>query len=158
MIRSAIAAISILFCCSTVALSATCGPADSVIRVKNFRVWHAPTSSWREYVEFKLKKPTAFTLSVTAATGPFTHLTSGNPVPVNGALFTKVMIGSVFWTCSIPKIILVKPIVKDVQSIEQFEGQVGYIIGRSAGSNYLFTQNVNCNTGANRCVRVWYKP
>jgi hypothetical protein len=132
--------------------AANCNVADSMVQVKNFK------SGTKEYVEFKFKKPTAFTVSTTAVTGPFSHLTSDNPVFVAGAKFTRVMFSGLYWTCSIPRIRIVRPIIKDFKSIEQFEGVVGYVIGRRSSSHYLTTQLFAPCTAGYRCVRVLFGP
>jgi hypothetical protein len=135
---------------ATQANAANCNTAGSMTQVKNFKI------GTKEYVEFKIKSPATYTKTITAVTGPFTQDPSGNPVTVNGALFTQVRFQSIDWTCTIPRIFTPKPVVKDVKSIEQFEGYVTYVIGRSALTHYLGVNDVPC--GGYRCIRVKFGP
>jgi hypothetical protein len=136
------------------AQAANCNVADSMVRVKNFKI------GTQEYVEFKIKKPTSFTVTTTAVPGPspFSHFTSDNPVYVAGAKFTQVLFSGLYWTCTIPRIRTVRPIIKDFKSVEQFEGVVGYVIGRRFSSHYLTTQLFAPCTPGYRCVRVKFGP
>jgi hypothetical protein len=135
---------------ATSAQAANCTAANSITLVKNYKVGSL------EYVEFRIKSPATFTKTITAVTGPFTLDPSDDPVSVNGAKFTKIQFQSVDWTCTIPRVFSVKPVVKDVKQIEQFEGYASYVIGRRAISHYLSTVDVPC--GAYRCVRVKFGP
>lgn len=133
------------------AIAANCNVPNSIVRISN--------SAWGgfEYVNFKFKKPpTIPTFNVTNVAPPFFEDGSGNTVVVPGAHWTQVMFRNMEWMCTIPKFITVKPAVRAVKSIGQFEGQITYVIGRSAASHYISTQNINA--GAYTIIRVKLKP
>lgn len=133
------------------ALAANCNAPNSIVSVSN------SASGGFEYVSFKFKKPpTVPTNNVTNVVPPFFEDGSGNTVVVPGARWTQVMFRNMDWMCTIPKFITVKPAVKAVKNIGQFEGQITYVIGRSATSHYISTQNINM--GAYTIIRVKLKP
>ena len=133
------------------AIAANCNAPNSIVRISN------SASGGFEYVSFKYKKPpVAPTFAVTNVVPPFIEDGSGNTVIVPGAHWTQVMFRNMDWMCTIPKFITVRPAVKAVKSIGQFEGQITYVIGRSVASHYISTQKIN--VGAFTMIRVKLKP
>jgi len=133
--------------------AANCSAENSMTSVKNFKVGAL------EYVEFKIKSSASFVTTTAAVTGPFTEEPGDipvTPIPVNGALFTKIQFHLLSWDCTIPKAFSAKAIIKDVKQVEQFEGYVSYVIGRRSASHYLNTVDVPCD--ASHCVRVKFGP
>ena len=132
--------------------AAACGPANSIISVRNSSVGAF------EYVTFKFRKPpTAPAYTVSAVTPPFTEDPSGSPVTIAGSKFTQVAFRNVFWTCSIAeKLHLPKSAIKGVKKTEQFEGYVTYVIGRRASSHYISNYSFNSGPGF-RSIVIKYK-
>ena len=141
----------IFFLLPSFAFAANCNTPNSIIKVSN------SASGRFEYVKFKFKKPpSAPAFTVTNVLPPFTEDPSGNAVTVPGSYWTQVRFDNVEWMCTIPKFIKIKPAVKAVKSIGQFEGQITYVIGRSAASHYLSTHTINA--GAFTIIRVKLRP
>jgi hypothetical protein len=149
-IFAGLCALSASILLGTAAQAVNCNVAGSMTQVKNFKV------GAREYVEFKIKSPATYIETIAAVTGPFEEDPSGDPVVVSGALFTKVQFHTLDWTCTIPRIFTSNPVIKDLKSIEQFEGYITYVIGRRPLSHYLGVVDVPC--GGYRCVRVKFGP
>ena len=133
------------------AFATNCNLPNSIVRISN------SASGGFEYVKFKFKKPpSAPAFTVSNVLPPFTEDPSGNSVTVPGAHWTQIRFDNVEWMCTIPKFIKIKPAVKAVKNIGQFEGQITYVIGRSAASHYISTQTINA--GAFTIIRVKFRP
>ena len=132
--------------------AANCNTANSIISVTNSKV------GGFEFVTFKFKKTPALPqFSVTNVVPPFIQDGSGNTIIVAGARWTQVKFQQVEWICSTQQFLaLPKPAVKAVKNIGQFEGQIVYVIGRSAASHYITTQTINA--GAFTIIRIKLKP
>ena len=121
------------------ALATNCNTPNSLISVSNSK------SGGFEYVIFKYKNPpTLPVFSVTNVVPPFIQDGSGNTITVAGAHWTQVKFEQMDWTCSTAQLLsLPKPAIKAVKNIGQFEGQITYVIGRSAASHYISTKTIN---------------
>jgi hypothetical protein len=128
------------------AQAANCNTPNSLVSYRNF------SSGGFEFVEFKFKNPANPNYTVSAATPPFSN-TADNVITVAGAKYTKIIFSSLDWMCTVKRFITTpKPAVKDVKLIDQFEGQLEFVIGRSATSHYYSTTTINA--GAYKLVRV----
>jgi hypothetical protein len=132
--------------------AAACGPANSIVSVKN------TSSGAFEYVIFKFHKPpTVPAYTVTAVTPPFTEDPSGNTIVVAGSKFTEVRFDSVNWFCTIAQNFhLPKTAIKGIKRTGQFEGVISYVIGRRASSHYLINYSYNSGPGY-RSIVIKYK-
>ena len=137
---------------SSFSFAANCTTANSIISVANSKIGRF------EYVTFKFKKPPALPqFVVTNVVPPFIQDGSGDTIVVPGVHWTQVKFQQVEWTCSTRQnLSLPKPAVKAVKNIGQFEGQIVYVIGRSAASHYISTQTINA--GGFTIIRVKLKP
>jgi hypothetical protein len=133
----------------TLGVAATCNTPNSIISYRNF------SSGGFEFVEFKFKKPATPDFTVSAATPPFSD-TSDKVIPVAGALHTKIIFRGVDWMCTVQRFITTpKPAIKAVKLIDQFEGQLEFVIGRSAASHYYSTRSISA--GAYQLVRLKFR-
>ena len=132
--------------------AANCSTANSIISVSNSKI------GGFEYVSFKFKKPPALPqFAVTNVVPPFIQDGSGDTIFVSGARWTQVKFDQVDWMCSIQQFLsLPKPAVKAVKNIGQFEGQIVYVIGRSAASHFISTRMINA--GAFTIIGVKFRP
>ena len=132
--------------------AANCSTANSIISVSNSKI------GGFEYVTFKFKKPPVLPqFSVTNVVPPFIQDGSGDTIFVPGAHWTQVKFDQVEWMCSTQQILsLPKPAIKAVKNIGQFEGQIVYVIGRSAASHYISTTTTNA--GGFTLIKVKFKP
>jgi len=147
---SAFAAL-ILLCCPTLLNAQPCGPANSIVSVKNY------VSGGFGYVEFRVKLPTSpsFSYTVTKVIGPtFEHDPTADTITVAGPLWTQVRFASVYWKCIIPISLSPGNPVKDIKSTGQFEGYVTFVIGRCAGSKHISTTQYSSVDGLYRLIRL----
>ena len=137
---------------SSFAFAASCTSANSIISVANSKI------GGFEYVTFKFKKPPALPqFSVTNVVPPFIEDGSGNTIVVPGAHWTQIRFDQVEWMCSTQRILtLPKPAIKSVKNIGQFEGQIVYVIGRSAASHFISTTTIN--SGGFTLIKIKFKP
>lgn len=120
------------------AAQAACTAPNSIAKIHNFK------SGSFEYVDFWINGPFTGTRWIsTPTTGTFEHDASGNIVTVAGNRWKKILFKGVFWTCS-PTIVgtLPKPRIKAIKNVAQFEGYVGYVIGRQNGSYLGHTMTI----------------
>jgi hypothetical protein len=116
-----------------------CVDPNSLLKYKNSRI--GPN----EYVIFIFKRPTSFTYSVNTCTPPFISAQSGEPVTVAGDKFKKINFSNVVWMCqSVNNISLYSGgKVKGVSCIEQFEGEISYVVGYRSNVTYRGTYYYN---------------
>jgi|GEM_PF-4083176 len=110
----------------------SCNGPNSLVRVSNSSI------GGFEYVTFKFKTPDAPQFFTTNVMPPFVEDPSDLPIHVNGGHWTKIQFRGVDVFCSIPQYFsLPRPAVKDIKKTEQFEGQISFVIGRSAVSHFI---------------------
>lgn len=135
----------------SLAIAANCNGPSSIVRVSN------SASGGFEYVDFKIKKPAAPRFFTTNVLPPFLEDPSGTPINIAGSHWTKIQFRDVDSYCSILQFLsLPKPAIRAIKNIEQFEGQISFIVGRSASSHYISTKVKN--GVAFTTVRVKFKP
>jgi hypothetical protein len=112
--------------------AATCSVPNSITKVANRK------AGGFEYVDFYVKAPFSGSVTVSApSSGNFTQDPSGDAITVAGNKWAEVKFTGMFWMCSSARSFsLPKPIIKDIKSIGEFEGQIDYVIGRNNG-HYL---------------------
>jgi hypothetical protein len=133
------------------AQAASCNGPNSLVRVSNSSI------GGFEYVNFKFKTPDALQFFTTNVMPPFVEDPSDLPIHVNGGHWTKIQFRGVDVFCSIPQYFsLPRPAIKDIKKTEQFEGQISFVIGRSATSHYIFTK-AKAKSGFT-LIRVKFRP
>lgn len=127
-----------LFLATTTASQATnCNAPNSIISYRTYMAGRF------EYVVFTFKNPSTPDFTTTAASPPFSD-TSDRVIPVRGAKFTKIVFRGVNWMCSVQRLgTIPKPVIKDVKLVDQFEGQLEFVVGRTATSHYYSTKAMN---------------
>jgi hypothetical protein len=149
MLKFFTAAATVLLLSGTPGFAATCNTPNSIVSYRNF------SSGGFEFVEFKFKKPATPDFTVSAASPPFSN-TADQVIPVAGSLHTKIVFRGVDWMCTVQRFITTpKPAIKAVKLIEQFEGQLEFVIGRSAASHYYSTRSISA--GAYQLVRLKFR-
>lgn len=137
---------------SDVASAASCTAANSITRVSNT----SPAGAY-EYVIFDLKT-TSPSYHVSSKSPPFTFDPSDEPVAVAGNKFKQITFPSVYWMCTIPKLLSLPKIqVKDVKLTEQFEGMVSYVVGYKTASKYLTTYHYAVSSNRSKVVMKFKK-
>lgn len=108
-----------------------CSEPGSIMRVTKSR------SGKFELVTFEIKANDP-NYSVTNAKPPFQQYGSEKILRIKGKVFKSIVFREVNWTCKIREnFSAATTTVMAVKSIEQFEGQVEYIIGYSNRSKYV---------------------
>ena len=95
------------------------------------------TSGKYETVTFEMlvKDPT---YEVTTEKPPFSMYASDKPLKITGPYYKSVVIRGIVWECRIGEDLKAKTSnIKAVKSVEQFEGQVNYIIGYRKKGSYV---------------------
>ncbi len=138
-----IAVAAVFLAISSDAFAASCGPSNSITRVRNTRIGSS------EYLVFKFRTPpTVPTYAVTVGHPPFIHDASGETIAVAGSHFRQVRFEGVFWTCTIQEqFVLPRPLIRDVKNIGQFEGVITYAIGLSPQAHYITTYHYPSGAG-----------
>jgi hypothetical protein len=123
------------------ARAVNCIEPNSIVSVSNSK------SGRFEYVTFKFKTPPALPqFSVSNVVPPFIQDDSGETTTVLGTHWTQVKFERMNWTCSTRQLLsLPKTAIKAVKNIEQFEGQIVYVIGRSAASHFISAKATRIN-------------
>lgn len=105
--------------------SAPCSGSNAITKVENKK------RGTFEFVNFYIMNANP-DYTVTSVQGPsFTDDPSGKVVKVSGNKWTQVRFRRINWVCTITKNFSTpEPIIKQVENIEQSEGQVTYVIGR----------------------------
>ena len=149
--KKSFAILTVLLLSVPSARATTCTTANSIVKVKNLKLGS------QERVEFYIKTPFTGSVVVAAASsGTFIQDGSGNPIVVVGNRWTDVKFKSMYWTCSsLTLFSLPKPILKDIQLIGQFEGQIEYAIGRHNG-HYL--SQTSSTSGGVKKITLKYGP
>ena len=79
---------------------------------------------------------------------PFSMYASEKPLRIKGSAFKSIVFREVNWTCKIREnLSAATATITAVKNIEQFEGQVEYIIGYSARSKYVGQSSAATKTG-----------
>lgn len=126
-----------------------CTEENSVKRVSKSR------SGNFEYVTFDVGAD-APEYSVTNAKRPFQMYGDEKILRIKGNFFKSIVFRGVYWTCVIGQNLKAATSqIMDVKNIEQFEGQVEYIIGYRAKSKYVGVSMTG--TGSNRHVVLKFK-
>ena len=82
-----------------------------------------------------IKKPD---FKVTRARPPFSQYGSEKPLRIRGKYFQSIVFRGINWECKIAEALSAGTAnIKAVKSIEQFEGQVEYIIGYNKRGSYV---------------------
>ncbi len=123
----------------TNALSQSCNQPNSLESVTNTRVFN------HEYVVFKFRLPTVFAYSTGTVTGPFENAASGEPVSINGCSFRKITFTNAYWMCESTRMLYFSASrkIKDIESTEQFEGVISYVVGFDCSATYVTTYSYN---------------
>ena len=75
---------------------------------------------------------------ITTARPPFSEYGSEKTLRIRGTYFKSIVFRGINWTCKIAESFSAKTAnIKAVKSIEQFEGQVEYIIGYAKKGSYV---------------------
>ena len=127
------AAFAVIFVFSNVATAqlANCSEPGSILRVTKSRAGNF------EYVTFEVKANDP-NYSVKNAKPPFQNYGDDHVIHINGKTYKSVVFRDVNWTCKIRENFrAATTAIQGVKLIEQFEGQVEYIIGYSNKSKYV---------------------
>jgi hypothetical protein len=85
--------------------------------------------------EMLIKKPD---FGVTNAHPPFSEYGSEKRLRIKGTYFKSIVLRGINWTCTIAESFAAKTSnIQAVKSVEQFEGQVEYIIGYAKKGTYV---------------------
>jgi hypothetical protein len=122
---------AVLTCSASASLAAPCTEANSIAKIRN------TAHGGYEYVVFNFVKPASPHYTVTRENPPFTIDPSGEPVTVKGAKFRVIKFRQVVWTCEIKQAFtLPRRAVKDIKSLEQFEGYITFVVGYGVAARY----------------------
>ena len=111
-----------------------CSEPGSIRRVRN------TTAGNVEFVVFDVFLPPNPNYAVSAASSPFVHGSSGEPVNIKGGRFRKIRFEGVVWTCRTREMLtLPRSAIKDVKNLEQFEGIIEWVVGYRSSARYLTT-------------------
>jgi hypothetical protein len=122
-----------IFAFSGVAMAqlANCSEPGSILRVTKSRAGNF------EYVTFEVKANDP-NYSVKNARPPFQNYGDDHVIHIKGKAYKSVVFREVNWTCKIRENFrAATTAIQGVKLIEQFEGQVEYIIGYSNKSKYV---------------------
>ena len=93
---------------------------------------------------------------VSNAHRPFSDYGSEKPLSIKGNYFKSIVFRGVNWTCEIDEKLSTKTsTIMAVKNIEQFEGQVNYIIGYRTKAKYVSTTSTG--TGKARKITLKFK-
>ncbi|MBZ0202728.1 MAG: hypothetical protein K8I03_06905 [Ignavibacteria bacterium] len=129
----------ILFLIAADSFSQSCTQPNSLVSISNTRIFNY------EYVTFVFKNPSSFTYSTSAVTGPFENATSGEPVSINGCSYRKITFTNAYWMCESTRMFYFSAgrKIKDIETTEQFEGTISYVVGFDCSANYVTTYSYN---------------
>ena len=93
---------------------------------------------------------------VTTAKVPFSEYGSEKPLHIKGPYYKSIVLTGINWTCKISeKLSAATTTITAVKSVEQFEGQVEYIIGYKTKGK--FVSSYKTGTGNSRKVVLKFK-
>lgn len=146
MFRNCLVSLALLAALQTGAQAAACNTPNSLVNYRNY------SAGGFEFVEFKFKNPSKPDFTVAAVLPPFSD-TTDRVIAVDGDQFTQIVFRSVDWLCTVKRSVQTpKRAIRDVKLIDQFEGQLEFVIGRSARSHYFST--TLRDVGAYKLVRI----
>ena len=94
--------------------------------------------------------------TVTTAKPPFSEYGSEKPLHINGPFYKSIVFTGINWTCKISEnLSAATTTIKAVKNVEQFEGQVEYIIGYKTKNK--FVSSYKTGTGSSRKVVLKFK-
>ena len=143
------AALVVLVFSNFVLAQEKCTEENSIKRVSKSRAGNF------EYVTFDVGAD-APEYSVKNAKRPFQRYAEEKYLRIKGNYFKSIVFRGVYWTCEIGQSLRAATSqVMDVKNIEQFEGQVEYIIGYRTKSKYVGVSMTG--TGSKRQIVLKFK-
>lgn len=98
------------------------------------------------------------TFKVSNSHPPFSMYGSEKPLRIKGNAFKSVVIRDVVWTCTIAENLSAKTsTITAVKNVEQFEGQVEYVVGYSTRSKFVSSSSTHTRGGKSTKITLKFK-